>query len=304
MTREIQLIPAHQINQIKWNTCIDQSENGRIYSNTNYLDHLADNWSGIIIDDYAAVMPIPWKKKWGIRYAYVPPFTQQLGVSGHIDFFTAQKSLEKMKQDFRYGDFAFNSSNHFIPELFSDQRKRKNRIINLNQPYDTLSAEFSGDAQRNIRQALKHSLHWQDGNTEEIIERFREQMKYVGAPQKESMERFKKICQTFQLTRQVICKCVTDKENQLLAAIVALKDNRRIYNLLNLTTPEGRKKSGNYFLFSQLLQEWANQPLWLDLEGSELPGVQSFYTLWGGEWETYFWVHHNRLPLPLRWIKR
>lgn len=304
MPRDIQLLPAHQVNREKWNACVRNAPNGRIYSNTHFLDQLADNWSGIVLNDYDAVMPIPWRKKWGIRYAYVPPFTQQLGLSGEIDINSTTEVMNLVKRNFRYGDFSFHTGNEFITHLFADHRKRKNRIIRLNQSFDALAAAFSGDVQRNIRQSLQHSLQWQEGYEEDIIDRFRQQMNYTGLPEKKSMNRFKQLCKLFQSNGQVVARRVIDQENQLLAGIVAFKDNHRIYNLLNLTTPEGRKKSGNYFLYYQLFREWANQPLVMDWEGSELPGVASFYSNWGGEWETYYQVHLNTLPLPLRWIRR
>ena len=41
-----------------------------------------------------------------------------------------------------------------------------------------------------------------------------------------------------------------------------------------------------------------------DFEGSMIPGVARFYAGFGANPETYFQLKFNRLPLPLRWIKR
>jgi len=304
MTPPIQLLPAHQIDRYKWNRAVSQADNGLIYADTRFLDTMADNWSGMVIGDYAAVLPLPWRKKWGIRYLYVPPFMQQLGLIGTFDQQIAEEITKLLQQHFIYGDHHFNFSNSVITSFFPEVKKRKNRITHLLPSYAELSQSFSGDAQRNIQEATRHSLRFMEGGEEEAMQLFLEQMKYKGAPSGIDMKRFRRLCQEFSSTQQTICRSVVDNNKQLLAAIVGFKDGKRMYNLLNLTTPEGRKKSANYFLFDQLLREWSGHPIWLDWEGSELPGVQSFYLQWGGEWEYYYHVHLNRLPLPLRWLKR
>ena len=129
-------------------------------------------------------------------------------------------------------------------------------------------------------------------------------MKYPNAPNTHEIEQFKNACKIFSQTNQCIVRWIKDAQSGLLAGWVGLTDKRRIYNLLNLTTPAGRKSGANYFLIDRVLKEFSEQPLWFDMEGSNLPGVQAFYQNWGAQKETYFHLHHNHLPIPLRWIKR
>lgn len=304
MQTAIELIPAHAIDREKWNSCIQSASNGLIYSHTIYLDNMADHWSGLVMNDYAAVMPIPWRKKWGIRYMYVPAFMQQLGLTGNFNDEEATRAIHCITSAFRYGDLHFNASNTFIPSLFSEVKMRRNRVIDLQKNYADLFKDFSADCRRNIHAASQAKLLYQQGRSVEAMTLFLQQMKYPGAPDTTTMNRFEAVCNQFSRSGQHIVRCVKNANEQILAAFVGLKDERRIYNLLNLTTPEGRKCSANYFLFNELLKEWAGNSLLLDLEGSELPGVQAFYLHWGGDWETYFHVHHNRLPWPLQLLKR
>jgi hypothetical protein len=51
---------------------------------------MSKNWHGIVIDDYAAVMALPWKRKLRIRYGYTPPFMQQLGIVGEASLRNAK----------------------------------------------------------------------------------------------------------------------------------------------------------------------------------------------------------------------
>src|SRR3954465_4726 len=98
------IIPSQEIDAGKWNNCIINSEANKIYAKYNYLQHLADNWSGLVINDYTAVMPIVWRKKWGIRYTYDAPFIQQLGLFGTCNSYDLKVAIDATMEYIRYGD--------------------------------------------------------------------------------------------------------------------------------------------------------------------------------------------------------
>ena len=77
----IRFVNRNQIDVEKYNYCIEKAIQSRIYAYAWYLDIVADNWSVLVLDDYDAVMPLPWKIKYGIKYITQPFFTQQLGFS-------------------------------------------------------------------------------------------------------------------------------------------------------------------------------------------------------------------------------
>jgi hypothetical protein len=76
----IRYLKRQEIDPVKWDACIDGASNGLIYAYSFYLDHMAAQWDALVWNDYDAVMPLTWNKKWGIKYLYQPPLTQQLGV--------------------------------------------------------------------------------------------------------------------------------------------------------------------------------------------------------------------------------
>src|SRR4051794_1685368 len=98
------IIPLHNINAEKWDNCIKNSKANKIYAKHIYLQHMADNWSGLVMNDYTAVMPITWRKKWNIRYVYHAPFIQQLGLFGQYNAGELQQAITKAMQYVRYGD--------------------------------------------------------------------------------------------------------------------------------------------------------------------------------------------------------
>ena len=76
----IQFFSHKEINKRKWDECISSSVNGRVYAYSWYLDIVTDQWDALILDNYQAVFPLPFRRKCGIDYVYQPVFTQQLGL--------------------------------------------------------------------------------------------------------------------------------------------------------------------------------------------------------------------------------
>ena len=111
MPPSIEIIPSHQIDNAKWDACLRNSSNGLIYATSTYVNCIADNWHGIVIGDYDCVMPVPWKKKLGVRYCYDTPFIQQLGWYSVHRMSDALSLMKTLFSFCKYGDYAFNFSN-------------------------------------------------------------------------------------------------------------------------------------------------------------------------------------------------
>ena len=76
----IQYVKRKYLDEDKYNFCIENSIQSKVYAFSLYLDIVADNWDVLVLNDYKAVMPIPWNKKFLLKYSLQPFFCQQLGV--------------------------------------------------------------------------------------------------------------------------------------------------------------------------------------------------------------------------------
>ena len=54
----------------KWDACIEKAPNGMVYAFSYYLNSMAKNWDALVLNDYDAVMPLTWNKKYGMQYLY------------------------------------------------------------------------------------------------------------------------------------------------------------------------------------------------------------------------------------------
>ena len=107
------LLPYEQINKQKWDECILRSPNGLIYGCSTYLDAISPNWKGIVLNDYEAVMPLTWRKKWNITYLYQPAFFQQGGIVSNtgVSSQLVNGFLQLASEHFRYAAFTLNYAN-------------------------------------------------------------------------------------------------------------------------------------------------------------------------------------------------
>lgn len=297
----IQLLPAAQIDAAKWDRCIQQYTHGLIYSTTAYLYAMCDQWHGIVVNDYEAVMALPWRKKIGIRYAYTPAFIQQLGIIGDTTALNAEAILAFVKSFVSYADIHFNFSNEsFLQGI--PVTARTNLIIPLNRPLNEIRAQYRPDLKENVKKAQR--LVYTHAGIQEAIDYFRKQYgKRMFHIEPADYQHLSTLSERLQAKGQSLARSVTTARGKLLAIALFLKDDKRIYNLMNTTLPAGRDKEANHFLLDSVIAEFAEQPLVLDLEGSDLPGVKKFYASFGPVGQPYFHYNYNDLPRLLRWLK-
>lgn len=298
------LLRSAQIDKSKWDLCVNSHAHGLIYAQTSCLDAMSALWHGLVMDDYAAVLPLPWKRKWGIRYLYTPPFLQQLGIIGRYKASSLPIIQKKIFQFCRYGDMQLNYANQLAAASLQ-ANKKTNLIISLTQNVESIRDKYKPDTKDNIRKAENNSLQYTEGNTLASIQLYQKQyaqrMPHINS---HAFSDIIQLCNLLSETGQCITRNIVDTNGHSLATAVLLKDSKRFYNLMNTTLPEGRKKWANHLLIDQIINEFAGSDLVLDLEGSELAGVQQFYLSFGAVEQPYFTYHFNRLPWPFNRLKR
>ena len=299
MQNEIAIIPAQNIDRVKWDGCINDSSNAIIYATSAYLDHLADNWTGIVLNDYEKVMPVTWRKKFGIRYSYQIPFLQQLGIFCGKNFSEEKLFLKALFSVCRYGDYPFNFANSI-----GGTEDFVNFILPLGNSYDELSKGFSSDVTQNIRRAETYDLNYEPG---EIDEAFYYYMKLYGKRSgltDDHFERFRKLCVFIGKNDKIVVRKVTAPDGSLLAIALLPVYKKRMYNVMNSTLPEGKKNEANYYLLSRLWMEFERTGMTFDFEGSDIPGVKQFYRKFGSVNQPYHKLHFNHLPWPVRLLRK
>ena len=302
MQHMVSILPSSQLDRSRWDACIQQSMYPLIYACSWYLDRLADHWHGIVYGEYEAVMPVPWRKKMGIRYCYQVPFVQQLGWFSQTGFTGQSVMLEQLFTYCRYGDYAFNHSNTGLPTA---SKQLVNYAIPLDADYATLVKSYNADLLNNLKKAAKQAFIYRPMQVDAAISLYR-QLYASRTPHVSSadFQRFLQLCTEQEQQGNALAKCITDSAGNVQAAALLLKFGGRLYNMMNSTPKTGRKTAANHYLFDQIIQEFAGSGLTLDFEGSDIAGIRAFYEKFGGINQPYACMHFNRLPFPLRLLKR
>ncbi|HVU54179.1 MAG TPA: GNAT family N-acetyltransferase [Puia sp.] len=299
----IRYLRRQDIDDKIWDACIQSSPGGLIYGKTFFLDGMtAGRWDALVLGDYEIVMPLVWKKKWGIRYLYQPAFTQQLGLfaAAPIPAHVIEAFLEETERRYKFAEIFLNHRN-MLPGL----KPFVNLVLDLHRSYDELVTGYTQKLRYDLKKAGRSSLRYiQDPSLPDTLSVLRQhyssQLPHLSA---EDHDRFGTLCGTLQKKGQLLLRAITDDSGQLLATVLLPRDGKRLYLLQSTVSAAGRGVSANHFLMDRLICEWAGQPLTLDFEGTEQPGIAHFYRSFGAQDQPYFFYRNNRLPWPLRYLK-
>lgn len=300
----IQYLTHQQIDKAKWDRCIERSDNGLIYAYSIYLDTMANQWDALVLNDYEAVMPLTWNKKYGIRYLYQPFLTAQLGVFGKaITEQQLDSFIQTIPSQFKFIDISLNSSNSSgIPSGCSSDRS--NYVLNLENPYEDLYNNYRENIQRNIKKAIQLGCIVQkEFDAGKVIELALRQMKSQGQSVIENIERFKSLYQYLH-NRQMATTYGISLNNELLASCVFFFSHNRAYYILVGNSPNGKTIGASHTLIDAFIKDYAGKKIILDFEGSDIPSLAFFYSSFGAVHETYPAIKINRLPFYLRWLKK
>lgn len=302
---QIQYLAHKDIDFTKWDNCIATADNGLIYGYSWYLDHMAEHWDGLVWNDYDAVMPVTWNRKYGIAYLYQPFLAAQLGVFGkHIDIDLLKSFLDAIPQRFRYWDIYLNHGNLYAIDGF-DLYQRKNYVLGLDKPYESIYSSYRENIRRNIRKAEQLGCKPViDFDVERLINLAKEQMRSFDRKAAANVERFRKLYHYLHERQQAITYGVLSNNDELIASCAMVFSHNRAYYLLVGNHPNGRTLGASHSLIDAFIRDHAQKKMLLDFEGSDIRNLAFFYSSFGAVEENYAAVKLNRLPSYIKWLKR
>ncbi len=301
----ISYIKHDEIDFKKWDSAISAAANSRVYAVSAFLNNMCEgNWDALISGDYEYLMPLPFRKKFGINYIYVPAFIQQLGIfsSNYIDEKVVSAFLQVIPKKFRYCNIVLNSNNCSVdlPAVL-----KKNYLLPLHDSYNILQKKYSRSAKRNIKKAIQEGVSIEERISPEITIQLHQQRfkNNIGASDND----YRKLTQLLLLlTEEEKCISVAAKKNNTIIATstyIIYKD--RLIFLLNGNSEKSLKTGATHLLKDYVINKFSDSAFTLDFEGSDFPSFARFYEQFGAKQiELYPHLIINRLPLPYKWLKR
>ena len=296
----IQYLTRSQIDTKKWDRCISIAANGRIYAFSVYLDAMSANWDALVLNDYEAVMPLTWNRKYGIRYLYQPFLAAQLGVFGSNE---VQAFIKAIPGHFSYIDIYLNSANTNAVNG-NAVLLRDNYVLNLNHPYEKLVTAYRENIRRNIKKAKQSGcIVVKDFEVETVITLAAAQMQLHDKKVEENTRRFRQLYKVLKAENKATTYGIS-LHGEIIASCVFFFSHKRAYYILVGNHPNGKTIGASHALIDAFIADHAGQNLLLDFEGSDIRNLAFFYSSFGAKQEIYPALKINRLPFYLKWLKK
>lgn len=302
MSGRIQYLDSQDLDKEKWDRRLNQSSNGLIYGSCIYLDTMAENWGAIVVDDYQAIMPLPWKMKMFIPYYYRVPFLPQSGIFGTIEPALFREITKTIFRKIKFGDIFLNYGNAEYAKYLS-ARPLVNKVLTLHENYSSIAGRYHPAFLKSLKKAGRFNhVYAEDKDFHYVVALFKKQYgSGIASLHTKDYDKFSRLCvQLCQANKAIIRKAV-DANGRLLAVVLMLKDEHRLYNMMNIVQRDGRSGAANHFLYDQIIREFSGRDLVLDMEGSNLPGIREFYRYTGAENQPYFF--YSRIPFVIRMLR-
>lgn len=302
----IHFIEHHRIDREKWDHCIRNATLPLTYALTWYLDIVSPGWHALVEDDYRAVFPLTWNKKYGISYLYQPFFTQQLGLFStdtgepdHMNLF-----FSEIASHYKFADISLNESNLRKTDPLS-VRFRTTLHLKLNESADNIEKKFSENHRRNLLKSRKMKVKvTEGGGVADLIHLFRENRGQTVYGIKESHFNMLEFLMNTAINQGQgrIISAYTEK-GVYCAGVFFLKSFDRNIFLFSATNDTGRANGSMFAIIANYIREHSGSEEILDFEGSDRINLARFYSGFGATAKQYPRYCMNRLVIPFRWFK-
>ena len=288
---EIRFLKRNEINERAWNECVEKSVYSLPYAYVWYLDAVAENFDALVLNNYEAVFPLVWLKKFGIKCLYQPYYCQQLGVFGKskLPAQTLNEFLTAAEKKFPY--IHINLHNGFEKLSGSKHLKeKKNLLLLLNKEYAWLSKSFNDNHRRNILKANKAGMIFIEWKNLEAFQNF--YLQNVNRTKENFQPKHEKIFR--KLAKEILQRkagqifAAQNNAGQIFAAVLLLTHPGRFIAVINTSSPAGKRNGASHFLFSEIIRQQANSSVVLDFEGSSIPGIARFYEGFSAQPEIFY----------------
>lgn len=300
----IRLIKRHQLDEIKYNNCIEKSLQSRVYAFSWYLDIACKNWDILILNDYEAVMPIPWRKKLGIKYVYPPFWILELGIFSIHTNLKVDEFLQEAKLYFKYIESYLNTDS--VVENPLNLKKRTVQKLQLQENYKAIVDNYRKDRKKDLRRAKEYLLKekWHD-RPENLIELFKEN---VGL-------RTPKIGnKDYDILLRIIQECIKygvgeilsiyNPYETLVASAFLIKYKETVTILVSSTDFNNRKNGANTFLIDSAIFKYHKEFKTFNFGGSSIKSIANYFLSFGAKTDNYYQFKSNNLAKLLTLFKK
>jgi hypothetical protein len=286
------------IDRPAYDACVQAAPNGLVYGLSWWLDVVSPGWEALVLGDYRAVLPLPVKRRYGIRFVDQPLFCPFLGIFSPEPLGEGETTavFRTLAGRFKLVTRLCLAADAQPP--VGDWHLRHTHLLDLSQSYERIFGGYTPDRRQNLKraQAVGWELHVSH-DIQPLSDWFR-QFHARNIPGGVAPGTYERLRRLFEETerRGLSTLYYARKDGQPEAGIWLVTYRNRVTYLFNAATPTGRRGNGRTFLLDSFFREKAGTNLLFDFESPGVPSITGFYESFGARPEPYRVLSYNRLP--------
>lgn len=283
----IRSLERQHLNVEKYDFCVANSNQSRIFGFSWYLDIAVSDWSVLVYKDYEAVMPVPSRKKFGISYVYPPFWILELGIFS-ISEVDEQIFMDFLSKNYSWVELRMNSENNFIQNegLLKEMQFQQ---LDIFQPIANIRQKYRKDRQKDLRKAREAGLKvkWDD-SASVLIQLFKNTIgQRTPTIKTNDYQNLKSIIEACCKRNMGRILSVYAHDDSLVASAFVLLYQKKCTILISATDFQNRNTGANTFLIDTLISEYQKDYETFNFGGSSLPSVASYFKSFGAETISY-----------------
>ncbi|SDL96509.1 Acetyltransferase (GNAT) domain-containing protein [Catalinimonas alkaloidigena] len=304
----IRYLKNREIDRAAWDRCVQQSPQRIVYAHSWYLDQCERAWAGVVDEqggEYVTVMPVQFRRKWGLPYLYQDPFAKELGIFSTLASLApayVQQIIACAFRPFRYGvRYAFNTHNTAVlPDLRTTMCATHH--LSLAPSYETLWQGYSSKRKPCVRKAqASGQVLTASSDLEPLLRLF----KQFTAPKIAGLASYQYDL-LWGLYRALSERGLTElwyalQGEETTAGALFFRYQHQLIYFWGASSERGRAEHSMSLLLDHVIRTYAGrraggEAYRLDFEGSDVPGIAAFYRSFGAVRQPFAEVRFSRLP--------
>jgi lipid II:glycine glycyltransferase (peptidoglycan interpeptide bridge formation enzyme) len=287
----IRYLKSKEIDFKKYDYCVLKAIQSKVYAFSWYLDAVSETWDVLVLGDYEAVMPLPNRKKYRIKYIFQPNWIQHLGIFSRSNLTDNQRAvfIKKIPKKFTLIDYYTNFKTPKAQEQI-------NYILTLKKDYKSIFKAFSKGRKSSINQAKKWGLDIREiEEWTSIITLFKQNKGLNVELSNDAYNVLEILLKKSKDLNKLKILAAYSKDNELLGGAFFIISKTRITYLFSAINTQGRDLQAMSLIIDTIIKNHSESDFIFDFEGSMLTGVAKFIRSFGPQKEAYY--HYKKWRL-------
>jgi len=298
-----------QKNEYKlWNTFVDNSPQGSMFTKIWYLDALQIDYEILIIEEKSAIKAGIVLAKNEINTYANPMLDKYLGILFLDEEGNQQKiiskqykymeTLAKELKEIKSFDYYFHPSFiNWIPlswQGFTQQTRYTYRIANHKSTLDEIKKQFHSNMRNDIKNAIKEKVEIRENIPFETLwDIVNKTFIRQGSKSPFNKEKLSNFIKVLTEKKAFVSFGAYDKSGICIAVCGVVYEKKSSYLLLNGIDIEKQIRGANTYMLYESIKYFHDRCGYYDFEGSMLLGVEQFYRRFGGELTPYMRIWND-----------